>query len=175
MSMELISMEHWNYFFDNADDLRRARREQLEGVLEALPWIACVDKFQHWLYLNPAHTIPERTDAWKNIYGSMSSKVIDWTNATHIREAIWQKQLHSFEVPFYYIEYGIAQLGALQVWANARRDTPAALNAYRTALALGGSRPLPELFRAAGQQLVGVALVADIPKHAIARKIKNNI
>jgi len=150
MSMELISMEHWNYFFDNAEDLRRARREQLEGVLEALPWIACVDKFQHWLYLNPAHTIQERTDAWKNIYGSMSSKEIDWTNATHVREALWQKQLHLFEVPFYYVEYGMAQLGAIAVWRNYKTDPKLAIRRYKEALSLGSTRSIPEVYSTAG-------------------------
>jgi oligoendopeptidase F len=150
MSMELISMEHWNYFFENDDDLKRARREQLEGVLEALPWIACIDKFQHWIYLHPEHTIQERTDAWKNIYGSFTSTVVDWSNAAHVREALWQKQLHLFEVPFYYIEYGMAQLGAIAVWRNYKKDPAQAIRKYKEALSLGSTRSIPEVYAAAG-------------------------
>jgi oligoendopeptidase F len=150
MSMELISMEHWNYFFEDADDLKRARREQLEGVLEALPWIACIDKFQHWIYLHPNHSTGERTDAWKNIYGSFSSQEIDWNNAMHVREKLWQKQLHLFEVPFYYVEYGMAQLGAIAVWRNYKSDPEKAIQQYKDALSLGSTRSIPEVYKTAG-------------------------
>ncbi|MEO8086479.1 MAG: M3 family oligoendopeptidase [Bacteroidota bacterium] len=150
MSMELISMEHWNYFFDDEDDLRRAKREQLEGVLEALPWIACVDKFQHWLYLNPGHSIDERTNAWKDIYAAFSSSTIDWNNAEHAREALWQKQLHLFEVPFYYIEYGMAQLGAIAVWRNYKNNPKLAIQQYKEALSLGSTRSISDVYTAAG-------------------------
>ncbi len=150
MSMELISMEHWNNFFDNDDDLRRARREQLEGVLEALPWIACVDKFQHWIYLHPSHTTDERTIAWKEIYGSFSSTAIDWSKAEAAREALWQKQLHLYEVPFYYIEYGMAQLGAIAVWRNYKNNPKQAIQQYKDALSLGSTVSIPEVYKAAG-------------------------
>src|SRR4051794_5556487 len=75
---------------------------------------------------------------------------VDWTGHEHIRQTLWQKQMHLFGVPFYYVEYGIAQLGALQLWVNSRRDTGRAIESYRAALRLGGTRPLPELFAAAG-------------------------
>ena len=150
MSMELISMEHWDHFFENEDDLRRARREQLEGVLEALPWIACVDKFQQWIYLNPAHTAEERTLSWKEIYSSFSSAVVDWTGVEQARDAFWQKQLHLFEVPFYYIEYGMAQLGAIAVWRNYKSDPVKAIRQYKDALSLGSTRSIPEVYAAAG-------------------------
>jgi oligoendopeptidase F len=150
MSMELISMEHWNYFFENEDDLRRARREQLEGVLEALPWIACVDKFQHWIYLHPSHTKEERTDAWKELFSSFSSKAVDWSRAEEAREALWQKQLHLFEVPFYYIEYGMAQLGAIAVWRNYKKNPKQAIQQYKDALILGSTRSIPDVYTTAG-------------------------
>lgn len=150
MSMELISMEHWSNYFDNEDDLRRAKREQLEGVLEALPWIACIDKFQHWLYLHPGHSTVERTNAWKEIYGSFSSPVISWSRAEQAREAIWQKQLHLFEVPFYYIEYGMAQLGAIAVWRNYKKDPKLAIQQYKDALSLGSTVSIPEVYKTAG-------------------------
>ena len=150
MSMELISMEHWHHFFPNADDLRRARREQLENVLEALPWIACVDHFQHWLYMNPDHTTSERTEAWKRIYLQFSSKVVDWSTDQNALEAMWQKQLHLFEVPFYYIEYGMAQLGAIAVWRNYKQNPQKAIEQYMNALKLGYSCSIPEIYSAAG-------------------------
>ncbi|HNP48303.1 MAG TPA: M3 family oligoendopeptidase, partial [Bacteroidia bacterium] len=150
MSMELISMEHWHHFFSNPDDLKRARREQLENVLEALPWIACVDHFQHWLYMNPDHTTKERTDAWKRIYLQFSSKEIDWTTEQNPLEAMWQKQLHLFEVPFYYIEYGMAQLGAIAVWRNYKQNPAKAIQQYKEALGLGYSASIPEVYLAAG-------------------------
>ena len=150
MSMELITMEHWNYFFENEDDLRRAKREQLEGVLEALPWIACVDQFQHWIYEHPDHTAAMRTDAWEKTYSSFSSPTVNWKQAEDVRSALWQKQLHIFEVPFYYIEYGMAQLGAIAVWRNYKKDPKAALQQYKNALSLGSTRSIPEVYHTAG-------------------------
>ena len=152
MSMELISMEHWQHFFPNAEELRRARREQLEGVIETLPWIACIDSFQHWLYLNPNHTVDQRTSAWKEIFLSFSSSHTDWSNDQNALEIMWQKQLHLFEVPFYYVEYGMAQLGAIAVWKNYKNDKEKAINQYMDALKLGYTASIPEIYKAAGIQ-----------------------
>lgn len=150
MSMELISMEHWNFFFTDADELRRAKREQLENIIEALPWIACVDKFQHWLYEHPQHTQEERTTAWISIYRSFSSSVVDWKGEEDAREAIWQKQLHLFEVPFYYIEYGMAQLGAIAVWRNYKQNPEKAVTDYMNALKTGYTKSISEVYSTAG-------------------------
>lgn len=150
MSMELISMEHWHHFFTDETELRRAKREQLENVLEALPWITCVDNFQHWLYMNPGHTTEQRTAAWKNTYRSFSSSVVDWSTEENALASMWQKQLHLFEVPFYYIEYGMAQLGAIAVWRNYKNDPESALKNYMEALRLGYTCPIPEIYKAAG-------------------------
>jgi len=150
MSMELISMEHWNFFFSNEDELRRAKREQLEKIIEALPWIACVDKFQHWLYEHPKHTVQDRTDAWVSIYSSFSSKVVDWKGEEDARETSWQKQLHLFEVPFYYIEYGMAQLGAIAVWRNYKQNPEKAIQDYINALKSGYTRSIAETYSLAG-------------------------
>jgi len=150
MSMELISMEHWNHFFDNQDDLKRAKREQLEGVIETLPWITCVDKFQHWLYLHPDHRVNDRTKAWHDIYSTFSGATIDWSGAENFRDAMWQKQLHLFEVPFYYIEYGMAQLGAIAMWRNYRSNPQKAIQQYKDALSLGSTRSIPEVYKTAG-------------------------
>ncbi len=150
MSMELISMEHWGHFFPDAEDLRRAKREQLEGVLETLPWIACIDAFQHWLYTHPTHSVHERTEAWVKIYRNFSSSLMDWSGNQAELEAMWQKQLHLFEVPFYYIEYGIAQLGAIAVWRNYKSDPQKAIQQYMKALSLGYTKSIPEIYEAAG-------------------------
>lgn len=150
MSMELISMEHWDEFFKNPDDLKRAKKEQLEKILKTLLWIAPVDKFQHWIYENPKHTVQERMITWKKIIDQFSSKIIDWSGLEDVKAGGWQNQLHIFEVPFYYIEYGMAQLGAIAVWRNYKRDPEKALDAYEAALRLGYTKSIPELYKAAG-------------------------
>ncbi|MEO6036673.1 MAG: M3 family oligoendopeptidase [Verrucomicrobiota bacterium] len=148
MSMELLGNEFLETFYPAAD-AKRARREHLEGVVVVFPWIATVDAFQHWIYSHPGHTRAERRAAWLELMDRFGGDV-DWTGHEEARANLWHKQLHIFLYPFYYVEYGIAQLGALQVWANSKQDKPKALRDYQDALALGGSRPLPELFSAAG-------------------------
>lgn len=150
MSMELVTMDHWNVFYPDAEDLRQAKREQLTRVVNLLPWIATVDAFQQWLYDNPNHTAAERADQFAALHQRFHGSDVDWTGLEDYRRYIWHKQIHIFEIPFYYIEYGIAQLGALQLWRNYRQDPQGALDAYLGALALGYSKPLPELFTAAG-------------------------
>jgi oligoendopeptidase F len=149
MSMELFSMDHWELFFDNKNDLARAREHQLERVISIFPWIAIIDKFQHWVYENPQHTTEERKAMWMEILASFSSKVTDWQGLEGYRQFAWQRQLHLFEVPFYYIEYGIAQLGAIGLWKQYKENKEKALENYTAALSLGGTRTLPELYEAA--------------------------
>ena len=148
MSMELLGGEHIEAFYEPAD-ARRARIKHLQGIVEVFPWIATVDAFQHWLYLHPTHRRAERAAAWLALQQRFAGDV-DWNGYEEARSHSWHRQLHIFLHPFYYIEYGIAQLGALQVWANAKRDRAKAVADYRAGLALGGSRPLPELFARAG-------------------------
>jgi len=148
MGMELLAYDHLDEFY-RGEDLVRARREQLEGVINMFPWIATIDAFQHWIYTNPTHTRDQRTQFWLELQTRFGG-IEDWSGLEEFRAASWQRQLHLFSVPFYYIEYGIAQIGALQLWRNARTDGQNALKKYRQALALGGSRPLPELWAAAG-------------------------
>jgi oligoendopeptidase F len=148
MAMELLAMDHFDVFYDG-DDLARAKRKQLEGILKLFPWAATIDAFQHWLYTHPQHTADERRAYWLELQERFGGGV-DYTGHESALAFAWHRQLHIFEVPFYYIEYAIAQLGALQVWQNAKRDRAEAVRAYRHALGLGGSRPLPELFAAAG-------------------------
>lgn len=150
MSMELLSMPYWDEFYDSEEQLRRAQREQLEGVVNVLPWIATIDAFQHWVYTHPKHTRDERTAFWRTLNARFGHEV-EWLGLEPFRDGGWRRQGHLFGSPFYYIEYGIAQLGALQLWLRARREgLDVALDAYKRALSLGGSRPLPELFSAAG-------------------------
>jgi oligoendopeptidase F len=153
MAMELLSMDHWKSFFDNKEDLQRAKEHQLERTITIFPWIAIIDKFQHWVYENPSHTIDERTHKWMEISTEFSSGVIDYSGLEEYRKIGWQRQLHLFEVPFYYIEYGIAQLGAIGLWMQYKKNPQLALQNYIKALSLGGTKTLPELYEAAGLKL----------------------
>lgn len=150
MSMELFSMKNWEDFFENPADLKRAREKQLERVITVFPWIATIDKFQHWVYEHPQHTTEERSEAWLSILNEFSTGVIDVSGLEEYRKYSWQRQLHLYEVPFYYIEYGIAQLGAIGMWKQFHEKPEAALDNYITALSLGGTRTLGELYEAAG-------------------------
>jgi oligoendopeptidase F len=150
MGMELISMDHWDVFFDNEEDLNRAKKEHLDKVMTILPWTATIDRFQHWLYENPDHTEAERAENWLRIRGQMASSIVDWTGCEDARKYMWQKQLHLYEVPFYYIEYAIAQLGAIAVWRNYRQNPEKALDQYEAALKLGYTKPIPEIYETAG-------------------------
>jgi oligoendopeptidase F len=150
MSMELISMDHWDVFFSDEAELRRAKREHLEDLIETLPWVATIDQFQHWVYLHPGHSPEERREAWDVIFDKFADTVTDWSSLETTKDYLWQKQLHLYEVPFYYIEYGMAQLGAIAVWRNFRRDPVNGLQGYQNALKLGYLRPIPEIYAAAG-------------------------
>jgi oligoendopeptidase F len=150
MSMELFSMDEWESFFNDKDDLQRAKEHQLERVITIFPWIATIDKFQHWIYLNPQHTLEERSAKWYEILNEFSSSEMDFSGLEEFRKYAWQRQLHLFEVPFYYIEYGIAQLGAIGLWMQYKQNKESALNNYTKALSLGGTKTLPELYEAAG-------------------------
>jgi len=150
MAMELFSMDHWEVFFDNKQDLKRAKEHQLERVITIFPWIAVIDKFQHWIYENPNHTLEERSEKWMQIFKEFGDDVVDYSGLEKYIENGWQKQLHLYEVPFYYIEYGIAQLGAIGLWKQYKSDPEKALDNYVNALSLGGTKTLPELYEAAG-------------------------
>lgn len=150
MSMELFSMDYWDSFFSNASDLIKAKQHQLERVITIFPWIAIIDKFQHWVYQHPTHSPQQRTEAWDKIVMEFSDSVLDYTALEAYRSNAWQRQLHLFEVPFYYIEYGIAQLGAIGMWMQYKRNPQQAFNNYCKALALGGTKTLPQLYKTAG-------------------------
>lgn len=147
MTMELFGGAELSVFYNEAD-AKRSYQQLLEGIVLILPWIATVDAFQHWIYTHPKHTHAERSAYWTELMIRFGGNV-DWTDYPIARGNSWHKQLHIFLYPFYYIEYGIAQLGALGLWHRYLDDPAGALEAYKRGLALGGSRPLPELFQAA--------------------------
>ncbi len=149
MSMELISMDAWDEFFTKEDELKRAKREHLEQLIETLPWVATIDKFQHWIYENPTHSKEERVAAWGNIFTAFTDTITNWDGLDVNKSYLWQKQLHLYEVPFYYIEYGMAQLGAIAVWKNYKQDKTKGLEGYKAALKLGYTKSIPEIYQAA--------------------------
>jgi len=151
MSMELLTQPWWNKFYDK-EEADRARRTHLEGVVFLLPWIATIDSFQHWIYENPDHTREERAKVWLSIRDRFGSEM-DWTGYSDFKEVSWQQQGHLYGVPFYYIEYGIAQLGSLQLWKTQLGNSQKALDDYANAMKLGNTRTLPELFSAADLKL----------------------
>lgn len=153
MSMELLTMPYWKgegSFYPSEEDYLRARRKQVEGSVSLLPWIATIDAFQHWVYKHPGHTRAERTEHWLAL-DKRFGHAVGWEGLEPFRASLWHRQLHLFGAPLYYIEYGIAQLGALGLWLRSLEEgEKTAVEAYMTALSLGGSKPLPELFAAAG-------------------------
>lgn len=150
MSMELISMDNWDIFFPDAENLKRAKREHLEDIIETLPWVATIDTFQHWIYENPNHSVEERRASWNKIIAQFSDSITDWTGEEIAKDYLWQKQLHLYEVPFYYIEYGMAQLGAVAIWRNYKQNKQKGLQGYMNALKLGYMKSIPEVYEAAG-------------------------
>jgi oligoendopeptidase F len=155
MSMEFLASRHLAQpvgYFDPAE-ARSAWLEHLEDVLLSLVHIASVDAFQTWIYTSgEGGDAAARDGMWLQLRRRFE-RGVDWSGLDQERVARWYRQLHIFMYPFYYIEYGIAQLGALQVWRNSLRDPRAAVAQYRQALALGAVRRLPEIYRAAGARL----------------------
>ena len=149
MAMELLSMDHWDVFYSDAADLKRAKLEQLEKVLEGLPWIASIDKFQHWIYTTE-HTAKQRKDKWLEISAELGNQIIDWKGNENVHANLWQKQLHLYEVPFYYIEYGMAQLGAIAMWRSYKQLGEQGLDNYMDALKLGYTKTIGEIYERAG-------------------------
>ena len=149
MSMELFSMEHWDVFYENENDLKRAKLEQLEKALGTLPWVAAIDKFQHWIYTTE-HTAVERKEKWLEIDRELGNQIVNWEGEERSHAIMWQRQLHLYEVPFYYIEYGMAQLGAIAMWREFILKGEEALNNYMEALKLGYTKSIGEIYETAG-------------------------
>ena len=149
MAMELLSMDYWNTFYKNKNELKRAKLEQLEKALGTLPWVAAIDKFQHWVYTNK-HTSKERKEKWLEIDSELGNQVINWDGQVSAQKIMWQRQLHLYEVPFYYIEYGMAQLGAIAVWRSYKKNGEEAIENYINALKLGYTKSIGEIYKTAG-------------------------
>lgn len=149
MAMEILPGEKIVEFYTR-EETNRSILDLFEDTVYILVWVATIDCFQHWIYENPTHTQQERSEVWLKIKERFDGGFVDWEGLEEEHAYLWHRQLHIFEVPFYYIEYGIAQLGALQLWLNTKNDRARALKDYKIALSLGGSRALPELYEAAG-------------------------
>jgi oligoendopeptidase F len=150
MSMELLTMEYWDVYFTNRKDYLRAQIEHLEDALGTLSWIATIDTFQNKVYIQSNPSIENRITLWNETFNRFNSGVTDFSGYEKFLDVQWHKQLHIFEVPFYYIEYGIAQIGALQVWRNYKEDKKSAVEKYLSALKLGYQRSIPEIYETAG-------------------------
>jgi oligoendopeptidase F len=149
MSMELFSLENWESFYPNESDLKRAKRNHLEGLLKMLPSVAKGDAFQHWMYTNPEHTTQDRRAKWMELNKIYGTGLVDSEGLEKFQEVGYQGILHFYQVPFYYIEYGFAQLGAIAMWRNYKSDKEQAITAYKKALGLGYTRSIPEIYEAA--------------------------
>lgn len=149
MSMELMGDPYLSHFYPDPKEAARSITRHLEDVITLLPWIANIDAFQHWIYTHPEHKREERTACWLELRDRLGGSE-DWSGLEEVRGSLWHRQLHIFEYPFYYIEYGIAQLGALQVWKNFRKDKKEGVRLYKQGLSVGGTQTLPDIFRSAG-------------------------
>jgi len=152
MSMELLTQPYWDEFYDSKETRDRARKMHLEAIIGLLTWICRIDAFQHWMYSNPNHTREERSEAWLDLRAKYGPGT-NWNGFEEDEALFWQTQGHLFGAPFYYIEYGIAQLGALQIWMTQLEDPEKALNDYANAMKLGNTRTLPHLFESADIEL----------------------
>ena len=143
-------MEHWQLFFENEADYKRAKEQQFQRIITIFPWVAIIDRYQQWIYTNPGHTREQRLDAWKEIFSSFSSEEVDYSGLEESVKYRWHAQIHLFDYPFYYIEYAIAQLGALAVWRNYCQNPKKALDQYIAALSLGYTEPMKTIYATAG-------------------------
>jgi oligoendopeptidase F len=150
IGLETIAMYHMNVFYPSPRDLGRAWFEQISQIITSLPWIATVDAFQEWIYKNPHHTHEERRSQWVKIYRRFHGDDVAWPEEA--LRILWQRKIHIFDSPLYYIEYGIAQIGALQLWYNYDRDPRVTIERYLYALSLGYTKRVPEIYKAAGVQ-----------------------
>ncbi|MBK4740942.1 M3 family oligoendopeptidase [Bacillus cereus] len=150
MTMELFSLNYWDTFYTDKKDLKQAKINFFKDVISYLPIMLIVDQFQHWLYENPIHTSEERNEKYLQLQKHYQSSVIHIDGYENWIATSWLPVLHIFEVPFYYIEYAIAQLGALQMYKQYKEDPKQALENYKKALSLGSSQSIKEVYDAAG-------------------------
>ncbi|WP_186576983.1 M3 family oligoendopeptidase [Aquibacillus kalidii] len=149
MTMELLSIDQWHHFYSKKEQ-KQAKLDLLRDIITFLPSGISVDQFQHWMYENPDHTKAERLAKYEEIVKELSSGVVNWSGYEDARKKDWLFILHIFEVPFYYVEYVIAQLGAVQMYKQYREDPEGTMARYKKALSLGNTKSLFEVFEAAG-------------------------
>ena len=150
MSMELLCMEHWDLVFQNTEECQMAKLQKLEKMVSILPWISQVDEFQHWVYTHQNATTEERKTHWEILSKEYKPEALEVNGCEQMIGASWQQQMHIFELPFYYIEYGIAQLGAIALWKNYRENPDQTIQRFNYALSLGYSKSVPDVYEAAG-------------------------
>ena len=150
MTMELLCLDHYDAFYEDTHSLNRAQKGQLSRCIVIFPWIATVDAFQQWVYDHPRHTHKERNEKWEELYLRFHGDRVNWEGYEDVRSQLWLKQGHIFDVPFYYIEYAIAQLGALAIWRNFKKDPETGVKQYLEALKLGYKKPIPVIYETAG-------------------------
>ncbi|KLA25542.1 M3 family oligoendopeptidase [Bacillus cereus] len=150
MTMELFSMEYWGTFYDNSEEFIKAKLDFFKDIVKYLPPMLIVDQFQHWMYENPNHTAKERNEKYLELHNTYQSNVVNIEGYENWIATGWLPVLHIFEIPFYYIEYAIAQLGALQMYKQYKENPKQAIENYKKALSLGSSKSLPEIYEAAG-------------------------
>lgn len=150
MTMELFSMEYWDTFYENKEEFIEVKLEFFKDIVKYLPQMLIVDQFQHWMYENPNHTAKERNEKYLELHNTYQSNVVNIEGYENWVATGWLPVLHIFEIPFYYIEYAIAQLGALQMYKQYKENPKQALENYKKALSLGSSKSLTEVYEAAG-------------------------
>lgn len=150
MTMELFSMEYWDTFYENKEEFIKAKLDFFKGIVKYLPQMLIVDQFQHWMYENPNHTAKERNEKYLELHNTYQSNIVNIEGYENWVATGWLPVLHIFEIPFYYIEYAIAQLGALQMYKQYKENPKQALENYKKALSLGSSKSLTEVYEAAG-------------------------
>ncbi|MFE6586244.1 M3 family oligoendopeptidase [Bacillus mobilis] len=150
MTMELFSMEYWDTFYENREEFIKAKLDFFKDIVKYLPPMLIVDQFQHWMYENPNHSSKERNEKYLELHNTYQSSVVNIEGYENWIATGWLPVLHIFEIPFYYIEYAIAQLGALQMYKQYKENPKQAIENYKKALSLGSSRSLTEVYEVAG-------------------------
>ncbi|MDP4550101.1 M3 family oligoendopeptidase [Alkalihalobacillus macyae] len=150
MSIELLTLDLWEPLYKTKEEFHLVKKELFEQILEFIPITIAVDQFQHWLYTNPDHTYLERNEKFQSILQQYDSKLINWDGIEEWKKLQWLDVIHIFETPFYYIEYAIAQLGALQLYRNYKNSPSVTISKFKSALTLGSSKSVKEVYQEAG-------------------------
>lgn len=163
MSMELFCMDNWDVFYNNESDMKAAKRRHLKGIIKIFSSVCSVDSLQHWMYENPTHNVNERQEYHLSLSNKFSSNLVDWSGYEHDKKHSYQGVLHIYHVPFYYIEYAFAQLGAIAMYKQFKKDSKQAIQNYKKALSLGYTKSIGEIYKTAGIRFdFSEAYVADM-------------